>query len=211
VDFSPTANPNGPWSYGYLAPGASPDSSTFTYYANNGTVTGGIQYWNIAGGNLTPPEIFFNPSSSVVTFSTITMQPLQAAFHPGPNDQYSDFRFAAPVSGSYSLGTLFTGIDTAGTTTDVHVLDNGTLLFSGNINGYLATASYSATLSLSAGDIVDFAVGFGSNGNYTSDSTALDATLTLNGVPEPGGLTLLVTGACCLLCYRYQGRVIRQN
>jgi len=209
TDFSPTSNPNGVWSYGYLAAGSTPNSSTFTLYGNNGTVAGGIEYWNIAGGNLTPPEIFYNPSSSVVSFSTITMQPNQAAFHPGPNDEYSDYRFIAPVSGSYSLTTLFTGIDTVGTTTDVHVLDNGTLLFSANINGYLATSSFNTSLSLTAGDLVDFAVGFGSNGNYFFDSTALDAILTLNAatVPEPSCLALLGIASCVLVGYRRRKRI----
>lgn len=200
-DFSPTTNPSGVWTYGYLAPGSSPVSSSFTTYTNKGTVGGGIEYWNISGGNLTPPEIFYNPSSSVVSFSTITMQPHQAAFHPGPTDQYSDYRFTAPQSGTYTLSVTFTGIDVHGTTTDVHVLDSGASLFAGNINGYGNTQTFSTTLTLANGDLVDFAVGYGSNGNYSFDSTGIDATLTLSGasVPEPGSIILLAMGSLGLL------------
>jgi hypothetical protein len=32
ADFSTRSNPNGPWSYGWLAPGAKPDPATFTLY-----------------------------------------------------------------------------------------------------------------------------------------------------------------------------------
>ena len=106
------------------------------------------------------------------------LQPGQGGFHPGPNGEYSDYRFTVPVAGSYSLAAIFTGIDFAGgTTTVVYVLVNGQSLFKGNINGYLDQASYSATLNLNAGEIVDFAVVYGPDHTYFYDSTGLDATL----------------------------------
>jgi hypothetical protein len=40
VDFSTTGNPNGAWSYGYLAPGPKPDASSFQLYAHAETVAG---------------------------------------------------------------------------------------------------------------------------------------------------------------------------
>jgi hypothetical protein len=201
ADFSGTMNPSGAWTYGYLAAESSPDSSTFTGFATQGTVagsTGSIEYWNISGGGLSPPEIFYNTSSTVNSYSTITMQPHQAAFHPGPNDQYADYRFTAPQSGTYALSVTFTGIDVDGTTTDVHVLENGVSLFAGNINGYGATQTYSTILTLGSGGIVDFAVGFGLNGNYFNDSTGIDATLT-SVVPEPASVVLLGLGSLSLL------------
>ena len=57
-DFSPTTNPSGVWTCGYLAAGSSPVSSTFTTYASNGTVGGSIEYSNISDGGLNPPENF---------------------------------------------------------------------------------------------------------------------------------------------------------
>ena len=145
-DFSPTTNPSGVWTYGYLAAGSSPVSSTFTTYTSNGTVGGSIEYWNISGGGLNPPENFYNSSSSVVSYSTITMQPHQAAFHPGPNGQYSDYRFTAPQAGTYALSVTFTGIDVVGPSTVVYVLENGLSLFAGNINGYGDTATFSTSV-----------------------------------------------------------------
>jgi len=204
ADFSGTMNPSGVWTYGYLAAGSSPISSTFTNFTTNGTVagtTGSIEIWNISGGGLSPPEIFYNTSSSVNSYSSITMQPNQAAFHPGPTDQYADYRFTAPQAGTYALSVTFTGIDVDGTTTDVHVLENGASLFAVNINGYGSTQTYSTTLTLANGGLVDFAVGFGSNGNYFFDSTGINATLT-SSVPEPASVVLLGLGSLSLLWVR---------
>src|SRR5262249_51123953 len=50
------------------------------------------------------------------------------------------------------------------------------------------SASYQATLTLAAGDRIDFAVGVGANGNNSFDSTGVNA-LIVEGVdrpPEPG-------------------------
>jgi len=185
TDFSITGNPNGAWSYGYLSPGASPDSSTFTPYANSGD-NGGIKEW-WAPFTLNTPSVFDNPTNGVLDYGTGVLQPGQAGFHPGPNGQYSVYRFTAPSTGSYSLSAVFTGIDHAGgTTTDVHVLDDGNSLFQGNINGYLNTSNYAATLNLNAGDTIDFVVGYGSDKSYLFDSTGLDATLAFNGAGSSG-------------------------
>ncbi len=181
--FSITGNPNGVWSYGYLSPGASPDSSTFTPYTNSGTSGGLEEWWDSSN----PPAIFDNPTSGVLNYGTGVLQPGEAGFHPGPGGQYSVYRFTAPATGSYSVSAVFTGIDDAeGTTTDVHVLDDGTSLFQGNVNGYLDTSSYTRNVNLTTGDTIDFAVGFGSDGSFLFDSTGLDATVTLNGSPSGG-------------------------
>jgi hypothetical protein len=206
VDFSPTNNPNGVWSYGDLSPGAAPNAATFNLYTGHGN-TAGLNFVGVDNNGLSdPPYVSHNPTNSTINVSTVTYGPGQAGFHPGPNGEYSVYRFTTPVTGSYSVSALFTGIDHGGTTTGVYVLDNGLSLFSGNINGYLNTASYSTTLTLAAGDRVDFVVGFGSDGNYFNDSTALAATLTFNSAPEPAALTLLATGALGLLGYCWRRR-----
>ena len=191
ADFSSASNPAGPWSYGYLPAGAL-NTASFALYTNSVAVPGtspatNIDYWNLSSPF--NPSVFHNPSNGIVQLTTVTIQPGQAGLHPGPNGEYSVYRFTAPATASYALSALFTGIDTGGTTTDVHVFNNGVALFNGNINGFGATQYFATTLKLGAGDRIDFVVGVGSNGAFFNDSTALDARLT--AVPEPTSFALV--------------------
>jgi hypothetical protein len=65
------------------------------------------------------------------------------------------------------------------TTTDVHVLHDNSDIAPGNINlnGSGNTFSSTSTVNVVPGDAIDFAVGYGSDGNYFSDSTGLDAVV----------------------------------
>ncbi|WP_199249740.1 hypothetical protein [[Phormidium] sp. ETS-05] len=97
---------------------------------------------------------------------------------------------------------MFTGLDHVGqTTTDVHVLHNNSLLFSGLINGFgtASAKSFATTGKVQAGDTIDFVVGYGSNQNYGYDSTGLDVTISttpLKSVPEASSvLGILSFGA----------------
>src|SRR5262249_15593456 len=159
--------PNGVWSYGWLAPGAAPNSSTFTLYSQQFTIAAGVEVW---GSNTVAPQWDFYNSSNApqqTYFGTLTLQPGQAAFHPGPDGEYSVYRFTAPAAGTYSVSAGFSGLDWGGTdtsapnfgmtSTDVHVLDNGLSIFDGTINGSDVpglvsgsnpTASFSTILSL---------------------------------------------------------------
>jgi hypothetical protein len=84
----------------------------------------------------------------------------------------------------------------------VHILLDGAPIFNANILGSPDPASYSAPQNLLAGDTIDFAVGFGSNGNANEDGTSLSATI----VPEPGTLGLVGMGFGCLLSLRFLKR-----
>ena len=173
ADFSTSSNPNGVWSYGYaLTLGGS-----FTLYNQAGS-TLGIDYWSLSGG---VPDVAHNSTPNPVSLGTPLFAPYQAALHPGQYGEYSIFRFTAPVAGSYQLQTSFSGIDTNGTTTDVHVLTNDAVIFSGSVNGFgPGTGPGLVTnLVLQANDRVDFAVGYGSDGNYFDDATGIQATLIL--------------------------------
>ena len=130
------------------------------------------------------------------------MLPGQLAFHPGPQDEYGVIRFTAPTAGTFLLSSSFTGLDFAGpTSSDVHVLLDGSVIFNGFVNGFGAGSgpSFASRLTLAAGDTVDFAVGYGSNGTYFNDSTGL--TATLSSVPEPSSLVLAVVGGMTLAGY----------
>ena len=50
--------------------------------------------------------------------------------------QYSVVRFVAPASGTYTISAKFAGVHFGLSTTDVHVLHNGSSLFAADIEGY---------------------------------------------------------------------------
>jgi hypothetical protein len=67
------------------------------------------------------------------------------------------------------------------------VHNSATTLFNGNVNGYYdasdpindpSIAWFDITRSVTAGDTIDFSVGYGSNANYYYDSTGLSVTIT---------------------------------
>jgi len=183
-DFSATTNPNGVWSYGY----EDTLGGAFNLYTAQFAPTATTKGWNDDISASVPLVIKNFGTAPDASFADLVLQPGQLAFHPGPQDQFSVVRFTAAQAGLYSLTSGFVPVTTDGTTTDVHVLENGLSLFDGNVSGaYTAPngASYSnAGLSLRAGDTVDFAVGYGADGNYGSDSTGISATLIAAPVPE---------------------------
>lgn len=189
-DFSGTNNPNGVWTFGSRTLGnlSAPGLSVYT--------TPGSQFgWDQSWYTGTLPYVSKNVTSTTQTFSTVTYAPAQVGLHPGAAGEYSIVRWTAPNTGLYSLASTFIGIDCCVTSTDVHVLVNGTSFFSGFVNGYGASQSYSNTFALTSGDNVELVVGYGSNQNYLDDSTGLDLSINaVTATPEPATATLLATG-----------------
>src|SRR5437588_9721264 len=97
--------------------------------------------------------------------------------HPGPSGERGVVKWTAPAAGTYTVSGRFQGIDTGGTTSDVSITKNGATLFSGQVNGYGASVPFSLSVTVSAGDAIEFTVGVGSNGTYNNDSTGLAATI----------------------------------
>ena len=182
VDFSPTTNPNGVWTYGSTAT----LGGFFTSYTAT-SVVAGLDYWG------TLPAVFHNPTASPINYATIVVGPGELGLHPGFSGEYSVVRFTAPSAGSYSLLGRFVGVDCCFTTTDVHVILNSVAIFDGGVIGFGTVSQYTNTLALSSGDLVDFAVGYGGNG-YFDDSTTLSAILSQIGettAPEPSMFPVL--------------------
>lgn len=207
--FSATTNPNGDWRFGSLtAPGG-----TFTLSGATTTYGPGneVTAWSPVGTFW--PTVALNPTAAPVSFgagNVVTLDPGEGLLHPGAAGEYADVRytFAAPVTAT--LDVAFRGIDAVGTTTDVHVLRNGVSLFSGAIGGYGDTETFNITLAFAAGDVIDFAVGVGSNGNFVDDSTGFKAAFSTPAVPEPGTWALFVAGLLGLaLLRRARGRQMR--
>jgi hypothetical protein len=192
-DFSAVSNPNGPWSYGWSATrGSGFNLDTLT------TNIIGVDAWNYSSTQV-EPDVFHNGTSTIIAPAGTNPIPAGGlAFHPGPSGQNAIVRWTAPSTGSYTVAATFTGRDNArGTTTDVAVLSNGVTIWSGEVDGYLAMQSYPASvLTLNAGETIDFTVGFGTDGNYSYDSTGLSANISLiDTTPPVVSITTPVDGA----------------
>lgn len=113
--------------------------------------------------------------------------------HPGPSGEFAVARWTAPATGSYSITAAFSNSDTSGATTTVFVRQNSTTLASGNVD--LSTPfSYSVSaLSVTAGDLIEFSLNYGTNFSYGFDSTVTVAVIT--AIPEPGAWTALAGAA----------------
>jgi PEP-CTERM motif len=201
ADFSTASAAAGDWQYGWSATLGGPLAlaSNQTLYGDAGQVV----LWSPAGTYW--PSIGLNTGASEVQFgggNVIHLAAGQGLLHPGPAGEYAVARLT--VSGSF-FGTLqvsFAGIDTVGTTTDVHVLLNGAGLYAGDITGYGQTLTYTGSQWFTAGDQIDFAVGLGGNGHYIDDSTGFTASLTTAPVPEAPTLVLMAIGLAAVAAQR---------
>jgi len=190
TDFSTASNPNGVWTYGYsttlggiLIPYDQPSTS------------GGIQFWqsSIVQVSGTPVDFNNQTNGAIITCGGCDALPAHtAAFHPGPNGEFSVYRFIAPSAGIYMLDATFGGLDHGGT--DVHILDNGAEIYSANITTQGDSSSHSETRTLLFGETIDFAVGRGIDGTFYYDSTSINGSLTTNAIPEPEIYALLMAG-----------------
>ena len=192
-DFSVAMNPSPRWTYGY-EPAAYGAFTPFSTHFRSGSA----DIWWF--GN--EPTILHNFSASPYSPACCNaVAPGGILMHPGPGGEKSVVRWTAPTSGSYHIAGAFTGLDGAGTTTDVAVMRNNNAaakLFSANVFDTGVAHSFALDAALNSGETIEFSVGFG-NGSFASDSTGLDATITRTG-PRPNSavslsLTSLTFGA----------------
>lgn len=174
TDFSTTNNPNGVWSYGWSASRGAEFKIYHSFYKN----IDNLDAWHNNGSEI--PHVTHNQNSSDImsVYSSVKVPADKVVFHPGSSCENSIIRWKAPNSGNIKIDALFMGVDFAyPTTTDVAILYNSsTELWSGNINTYNVPTPVSKSLSVSAGDTVDFTVGCG-NGGYVGDTTSIDITI----------------------------------
>lgn len=178
-DFSMTQNPNGAWSFGWRTAANQP----LTIYADQGTQCNVTEGWLYFIADYCP-SVYHNPHDYPVTCLTMTMQPHQAGFSPGPAQQ-SVVRWTAPGPQTAHLTVHFESLDWG--TRRVYVYVNGSQKFTTILNSDGQTADYSTTMAVQTGDVVDCAIAPLPLHYY--NSTALEFVVETSGV---------VTGACCL-------------
>ena len=203
ADFSTSNDPNGVWSYGW----STTLGSAFTLDTSNTTAAYGLTGlggWFSGQSAEGVPDVLRNNTASPILLANFTnFQPGQLTLNMFQST-YSVLRWTAPSTGQFNIAATFSAVSTIGGTTDVHVQTNGVSIFDSAVNGFPSPTSYTGTVSLVSGDHIDFAVGFGSNGNDHEDTTALAATIV--AVPEPGTLALVSAALGCLLPLRFLKR-----
>jgi len=195
ADFSLQENPHKVWQYGYSETNSlAPDQFRFDKYSDGGSPIG---FWHPdASKGPGPgyyPYVAYNTTKQSQAWPSANgwvVRGGEVAMEASNSGQYSLVRFVAPVAGAYKISAQFAGVH-VWSTTDVHVLHNGTSLFDADIDGYggdpafrkvegaSPTASYSGQIEMKANDTVTFAVGYGKNKTNSGDTTGLFARAVL--------------------------------
>jgi hypothetical protein len=197
ADFSLKNNPNRVWQYGYSATNSlAPDQFRID---NEPEITGPIGFWhpatNHGPGPGYYPYVAYNTSKETEFGSSKgwSARAGEVAMEASNTGQYSMVRFMAPAAGNYSVSARFAGVHFGLSTTDVHVLHDGTSLFDADIDGYGGdpafhnvqgtnpNAEYLGEVTMKAGDTITFAVGYGKNKTNFGDTTGLFARVILLG------------------------------
>jgi hypothetical protein len=159
--YSLANNPNGAWSYGYkLVPTG--DFTLMTYILRNQDGT----FWLRANGIWSP---------SIVA----------PGYFPGPQlwagqntSGIPAIRWTCSTPGTYRVHATFIGNDGA-TRVLVAIVNGSTTVFSGAVQALGSTASHDGTVSLQAGDHLDFVVSWDGTSSYTPGGwTGLTGTIS---------------------------------
>jgi hypothetical protein len=169
ADFSPLANPAGPWSWGWMPRGGGVFTRAQNYPSN-----AHVDVWRGAGGSM----VLYNRTSRLQSLGTGTWPPRQLGLHPGEGGEWAVVRWTAQRAGVVRVVAAFTRRDHAyPTTTDVHVLRDGAPVFEGALDLHRSRAPFESLASVRAGLALDFAVGWGANQRWHGDSTGLDVRI----------------------------------
>ncbi|HEX8721893.1 MAG TPA: LamG-like jellyroll fold domain-containing protein, partial [Pyrinomonadaceae bacterium] len=186
-DFSKDANPGSTWSYGY-APAAGGPFALMTGNDNHWNLEPGFSTWYVPTGSGGLPGMAKNGTGVTKTYLTSIVHPADLLdLYPSPNGDKSIVRWTAPSAMTVQIEGRFEGMDTNGPTTDVSITQNSTTtLLAGNVTGYTSRVPFMLVRKVAAGDVIDFAVGYGSNLTNASDSTGLGVTIsqTFNAVDD---------------------------
>jgi hypothetical protein len=186
ADFSASQNPNGAWSFGWMAA----SNSVFNLYGTAHDFS--LNEWHGPFPNdndTSPPDVISNPADIPFTVSDTTWLPRQITFHPGPQGERSVIRWTSPFAGPASLAAAFEG-RSGFATSGVEIYQNNTLVFSNAVLGTGAASqiSFATNLLVQIGDAIDFRVNYG-NGDWSSDTTQIGVVIAPALQPQPA-LTL---------------------
>ncbi|RLB51715.1 MAG: hypothetical protein DRI90_22735 [Deltaproteobacteria bacterium] len=152
-DFSTTANPNGPYSYG-LKP------SLEGVFLQHDTVDPGISGcalsildWHSSALPSREPVVAKNISSDTTCNGVL---PGAVNLHPGPDGELSVLRWASPVNGQISIEGHFGAGDTSPMSYFIYKNDSLEIY---SLHGASGDGSFSIVESVPVGTTIDFLVG----------------------------------------------------
>ncbi len=185
TEFSLGSNPNCEFAYGYTAdPNVDSAFSLYGLASADDPVSGIDRWYRDFPDPDFVPAVVRNRNAGTTTYFSVQHPPNELNLHPGENGERSVVRFTAPVTGDYTIAGQFEGIAGAGTTSDAAIVRRpggvgSAPLFAAPVNGFGTIVPFNIPVTLQAGDVIDFSVGYGSNANYGSDSTGLAATISI--------------------------------
>ncbi len=179
--YSATVNPNGAWSYGWKAATAptsgahgSTDYGPFILFVQHGVreCSDEVDSWYVDIGAGQNPGVYHNPHDYALTCGFLVYPANSITFHPGPEGEQSVIRWTAPYTMKVKLSSLFTAIDSGYSL--VQISQEGTELYTGGLSGFGATAEFTQTLAVQAGDVIDCAL---FPGSYLCNTVLADITM----------------------------------
>jgi hypothetical protein len=183
--YATASNPDGVWSYGYSSTVTGPVTLYNTQV--QGVDSPNEQMWVSSASNCcgASPSVGFNngPAFDNGNVAAAANQMiLVASVFQGLT---TDLVFTAPTSGQYSLTSSFIG-DQRLIGVNVAVLENNLLLFSSSVNSFNQIVPFNTSLTLNAGDTIEFAVTTGSG----LQNTGLDVSISATPLPSTWGMML---------------------
>lgn len=170
AEFASTQGASG-WSYGYYATAG--NASSFTQFASF-DASGPTQWWE-ESATQAPWTLLWDTGG-----------------HPdGASNHWAVRRWTSGAAGDLNLGIQYNAEDSG--STKVHVIVDGTELFSGTTTPMLQTWSTTTASQVHTGSFVDFAID--ANGIDAGDSTRFTAQgLVVSAVPEPESFAMMLAG-----------------
>ena len=183
------------WSYGSRPRTVGVASTEFqglTAHVNNPTLT--LDGFEIAPGD---GAVVVNYADTPQPHFSGAVASRELLLHPqSGNVNLGIVRFTMPTTGLTSINAYWRDLNVfGGDGARGHIVLNGTILDTQNWNDATQRNVSLNNLSLNAGDLLDFVIDAGPSNDFTFDSTAFDATISIVAVPEPN--TFILSTLCC--------------
>lgn len=193
-DWSTATNNPAPWSYGKYASELNPD--TFSLLTEHRYILGLSEWYN----GPDDPNIIKNITSADVSAYTIAFHADNVTFGPylGP----AVARWTAPSAGTFQVDAMFATVQAVNSAPNAYVYDGTNLNDLGSVPAFgIGTVEYHQTLTVAAGQMIDFVVWGADAYNKTTEVSA-----TINLVPEPATILLLGSGLVGLVGFKKRFR-----